>query len=530
MNKRIIILGVLLAFCNIVEGEEVIPKNVERRFNLEVFRMLDTYESCATMSTRYNAGNFKDLFESSNIEIYNDLMGLSEKETIPVTEYIQLLQQEDIRASKVVIKEVRKERITDGGDVWLMDITFDKTISYIYQKILLDAEEYYGVPYHIKMRLSYPKNSDDKRGCKIVALEGKLNSNVTPFPSNYMVIQKVSENKGIEESVTYQGGTMQFNRFNQMFLSHGDKLLYHDTDVKMRIEQDSLSSHLYRLSFHRRHFRIKPHVEFSLNGYYELKDASVPYLGMKNKDITFGFDIGYTFPTKKKMRVGIFSGFALSNSEVNFSIDSLNYNYNAGSSLDVDGDNYIRYYEVRNMKQNISLKTLVIPFYLDLDFLISKYFSVYLNIGAKAYINLSNTVSSYLDVYKYGVYPSYGNLRIDEAWMNHFGHEILGNDSQQRNFVKETNSVDAFAGGGFRLLLYRQLYLDLGLHYQTTIYNTPISMPNENVSLQPNGANTKFPLIEYLPEGKERIHSITSNFEGLKRKAFKLNVGLMIKF
>ena len=530
MNKRYIILYVLLAFCCFAKADDVIPKNVERRFNLEVFKMLGTYESCATMSNRDDAELFTNLFDSESLEIYNDLMGLSDKPRLMVSEYVQLLRQKDIQARKVAIKEVRKVRVSDGGIVWLMDISFDKMISYSYQGVLFDAETYYGVPYHIEMQFSYPKNSEDNRGCKIVALRGTLKSDVLPLPIDYMAIQKAGDSKGREEAVTYNGNALQFNSYDQMLLPRGEKLICTDADLKIRLERDSISSHLYRLSFHPRRFRIKPHVEFSLDGYYEQKGDKVPYLGMKSKDITFGLDVGYTFPSKGIVRTGIYTGLALSSSEVNYAIDNLNYKYNAGPNLDLDGDSYTRYYEIRNMKQDINLKTLVVPIYLDLDFLVSKYFSAYLNVGARAYINLSNTVSSHLDAYKYGVYESYGNLRMDETWLNHFGQEQLGNEFQQRNFVKETNSLDGFVGGGFRVLLYRQLYFDLGFNYQMTVFNTPISMPNENVSLQPNNGLTKFPLIEYLPEGKERIHSITSNFEGLKRKAFKLNVGLMIKF
>ena len=539
MNKRNIMLCVLLAFCSLAKADNIIPKNVERRFNLEVFKMLDAYESSATMSSKDHADIFKALFDSDQIEIYNDLIGLAKKSKLSVADYIQLLRQDGVGAPKVAIKEVRKERVMDGGNVWLMDVSFDKTISYYYQDVFLDAERYYGEPYHIKMRFSYPKDDGDFRDCKIVALEGSLSKNAKPFPSDYVAIEieKKDENKGREEDVSYQGNSLQFYR-NQMILPYGDlvKLSYNDGDVKMSYKQDTRSSHLYWLSFHPRHFRIKPHAEFSLNGYYELKGNTVPYLGFKNKDITYGFDIGYAFPTKKKVRAGLFTGLALSNSEINFSINNLNYHYNAGPTLDVDGDSYVRYYNVSNMTQNINIKTLVIPLYLDLDYQFLKYLSAYLNVGAKAYINLSNTMSSKLFVKKYGIYPSYNNLRIDENLIvggksvNGFGSESLYSDSQQRNFVKETNSLDAFAGAGFRVLLYRQFYLDLGLQYQQTIYNTPISMPNENVSLQPSGAETKFPLIEYLPEGKERIHSITSHFDGIKRKALKLNVGLMIKF
>ena len=172
MNKRYIILYVLLAFCCFAKADDVIPKNVERRFNLEVFKMLGTYESCATMSNRDDAELFTNLFDSESLEIYNDLMGLSDKPRLMVSEYVQLLRQKDIQARKVAIKEVRKVRVSDGGIVWLMDISFDKMISYSYQGVLFDAETYYGVPYHIEMQFSYPKNSEDNRGCKIVALRG----------------------------------------------------------------------------------------------------------------------------------------------------------------------------------------------------------------------------------------------------------------------------------------------------------------------------------------------------------------------
>jgi hypothetical protein len=534
MNRRNIILCVLLAICSLADAGDIIPKNVERRFNLEVFRILDEYEFRTTLSDNNDVYRFKALFASDSIEIFNDLMGLSEKPRIPLDEYIELLQQEDIKGRNMKIREVRKERVIDGDSVWLMDITFDKVVQYIHQKVKLYADKYYGEPYHITMRLSYPKNANDsiEHECKIVAINGKRDStNRPPLPIDYKVILKESVNSKLLDNVTLQGRKLQFDGYNQMFVSNVDNLSYSDADVKMRLKRDSVSSHIYRLTFRRRHFRFKPHVEFSLGGYYKTNGSSVPYLETKSKDFTYGFDLGYTFPTKGKVRVGIFSGIGLSSSEVRFSIDSLNYSYNASPYLDVDGDYYIRHYEVRNMKQTINLKTVMLPVYLDFDVLFSKRFSAYLNIGAKAYFKLSNKVSSELEAYKYGVYPLYGNLRLDEKWgYNRFGLEKLGNESQERDFVRVKNTIDAFAGGGFRFLLYRQVYLDLGVQYQFTVSQTPIDMPHETISLRANGAFTPSPIVDYSSKGKERIHSVTGNFDGIKRNTLKLNVGLMLKF
>ena len=418
----------------------------------------------------------------------------------------------------------------DGGSVWLMDVTFDKAIRYYHKNVLLDAEEYYGEPYHIRVRFSYPKNEEDSRGCKIVALEGSINSTAPFLPTDYMAIERLTEKTDREEAVVYQGEKLKFNRSGQMLLPPNAKLSYYDADVKMRLEQDTVSNHIYRLTFRSRHFRFKPRIEFSLGRNYALKGKSIDYLKTQSKDLTMGFDFGYTFPTKSKMRIGIFTGVALSNSEVNLSIDDLNYYYYAGPNLDVDGDSYKRYYEVSNMKQTINLKMLMIPLYFDFDFLMSKSISTYLDIGVKAYSNLSNKVSTQLDVYKYGIYPKYQNLFMDESWLNRFGSERLDDSSQQYDFVEVVKTVDAFVGAGIRIQLYRQLYFDLGLHYQLTVYKTPIEMPYETVSLSPNEAVTQCPLVEYRQNGSERVHNIVSHFDGIKRNALKLNVGLLIKF
>ena len=92
MYKINIILCIFIASCCMAKADDVISKDVERRFNLEVFRRLGEYESCSTMSTRDQSRRFVQLFETENIEIYNDLIGLSDKPKLSVSEYVQLFQ------------------------------------------------------------------------------------------------------------------------------------------------------------------------------------------------------------------------------------------------------------------------------------------------------------------------------------------------------------------------------------------------------------------------------------------------------
>lgn len=496
--------------------------------------MLNTYEQSSTMFTPDNVRKFKELFASDDMEIFNDLMGLSPKPKLSVTDYCETFLQKNVMARRVFIKDVKKGFVSDGDSVWIMDVTFDKNVSYFYQKVYLDAEEFYGSPYHIKLQFSYSKNEVNDRNervCKIISLEGSVDDQTPTFPSDFMVIEKnVEKNKNREETVTYQGGNLKFNKYNQMILPRGEKLSYHDADVKIRLNQDTTSNRIYKISFHPRHFRFKPHAEFSLFSNYALKGKPISYLDKKSKDFSIGFDLGYVFPTKRIMRVGIFSGVALSFSDMSLGIDSLDYNYFAPSSLDADGDNYIRHYEVRNMKQDIKIRTVMVPLYLDFDFTLSPKASAYFDVGAKVYSNLSNEVTTSVDVYKYGVYPKYQNLRIDGTWLNKFGSEHLGQGSQQHKHVEIVKSVDAFLAAGYRLQLYRQLFFDLGLQYQITVLKTPIDMPFEEVYLAPNGSGTHLPLIGYSKSGKEVVYQIGSHFDGIKRNAFKLNVGFFIKF
>ena len=72
---------------------------------------------------------FVRLFENEDIQIYNDLLGLSNKKTLSVKEYRSLMENSAL-SPNIEIQNVRKKAIYFENGYWKMDIMFEKEISY----------------------------------------------------------------------------------------------------------------------------------------------------------------------------------------------------------------------------------------------------------------------------------------------------------------------------------------------------------------------------------------------------------------
>jgi len=522
--KKLIVF--LVTITNIVcTYAQSIPVRTERDFSLKVYRMLDAYELSSSVNDEDTRANFIQLFSSSNLEIYNDLMGLSDAEYLSVDEYSKLLLSKvKSSATSVEIKNVRKGSIVDNGDAWMMPVSFEKEMIYSNNcGILLSNKDYYHNDYHLEAVFMYDKSTHE---CKINKLDGGIITDVARFPVEYDVFQQTSDR---DKDVKVNGDSVSFNRYHQAIVPKNASVHYKDQDVVMKVVYDDPDCNLFHMKYTPKHWRVKPYVEFSMGDYFKSKeDVNSPLNNNINKETCFGLDLGYFFPSKGSVKVGMFAGIAFSKSKFGLTTDDFSYNYLAPSSADMDGDTYYRYYQLSNVEQSLKLTDLVVPFYFDFDFRFSHSFSLFLDLGIKAHFNLNKKTVTSLTSDTHGVYPAYDNLLIAETWLNNFGSHQL-NESNSNPDLKINTVVDAFAGVGFRMKIYGPISVEAGLRYQYGFMDY-IKNDDEPLTLNSGSILESSAFVTYTVDGGEKVNDLTKAFSSVKHNALKLNVGLTYKF
>ncbi len=513
----------LVASLSNVTAQNLLEPRLERQFNLAVYRMLDSYERCSSVDSREDRQEFINLFTSPELPIFNDLMGLYYGSDISVKEYADLFQKQAI-AKKIVIKNVRHSEIVDGGETFDMAIDFDKFMEYSSTcGVYLSPTSYYGKNLSLHAVFSMNKESGT---VKISQLTGELPSSVPVFPERYEVLQKTAETAMFDDQLTLDGNKIRYNSFDQAYLPVNSTLVFRDVDVTMRLLREG-DCGLMRTKYTQRRWRIKPNVEFALGDFYTLSNAPGD-INAKGSATQFGVDFGYAFPSKGKIKLALFIGAALSSSKIIFSMDRYNYQYSASGLADVDNDTYLRCYELVDLKQELKSSDLVIPLYLESEFRFHKYFSLFLQVGAKGYVPITNSASSSAEAHIYGIYPQYQDLRLEESWLNGFGKHSLNSEYLANSTLNTKLVVDGFVGAGARILLYGPISLDLGLRYQASFMNY-IENHNSlvNMSSMPNPDNS---FSSYTVLGGEKVRNLFRTISSTKHSSLQFNVGLTFKF
>lgn len=524
MNKYIKTIAIAILT---IGGNNALAQNLsleqQRQFNLKALELIQDYELNSTMSNAEAAGEFLYLFDNESVQIYNDLLGFSTKKKLSVAEYISLFREKS-KTPNIMLKDLRKGDIYSDNQNWLLDITFDKEIFYTDAcGTLLSSAEYYGTDHKMKATIAMDKETGRTF---IKALEGGIDSKVAPLPEKYAVIK----NDGSEyiKDVLCNGERLSFNKFNQALVPSNPVFLFSDSDVNMKVNREQSSScEAYSLSFTPVHWRIKVYGEMSIGDFYKI--SNLPNgLNAKSSATSFGLDVGYVFPSKSKVKFGVFLGAAYSMSKLDLTMDKLNYSYAASQNADMDNDNYNRYYELSNISQSMKINNIVIPVYLDLDYRTSKRFSVYVQAGIKNYLQMNATTDFNADAYAYGIYPKYSNLRLDETWLNEFGNKHLTTSNLESDKVEvKSFSLDGFAGLGFRVKLVGSLLLDAGVNYQMGLMKVAEAPATSVLFSNPREENA---LVNYTVAGGEHARTLIEGVDNIKRQGLNVKFGLMFKF
>lgn len=529
--RKILSMFIIAIFAITAFAQSPTPEQMYK-MNADALKMVLEYKAQANMN---KPRRFVRLFENEEIQIYNDLLGLSNKKLLSVHEYRTLMEKKALYPT-IKIQNVKKNNVYQNKGLWMMDITFEKELTYTDNcGVLFSTDEYYGEYHTIEMSLVW---DDNLEACKIVKLRGKNNSNAKEL-TDYKVIVSAENEKDQkrEKNIRVNGRTLKFNSFSQCIIPANAEISYvNDDDMKFELVQNETGCEVYSIAFNPMGMRLKPH--YNLGAIVPFGKSANGLSLSKSMNHEFGVDLGYMIPTKGLFQMGFYAGVGFASSTTVFGMDTINYHYQAGAEADIDGDSYIRHYTIEHASQKLSMMDVTIPVYLDFNFHIHKIVSLYLDLGIKNYINISAELSELNGSYSsWGIYPQYSDLVLNHTTgLSQFAAPGTTLPSQTTSSAMDINSysMDLLSALGVRVKLkdkqFFPLYFDFSIGYQHSLL-APYKNANAlTVSDIQGNVSAQEAFSTYTVESGESVMPLSAFVSELKRKMVTFNFGITYKF
>lgn len=539
MKKYIImIVASLMAMAS---KAQTISVEEERGFYQKVYALFTEYAQSASLSDEAEQYTFRKLFANGEMLICNDLMSLDHSEKLSVDEYISILQ--DAKRVKVVVRNIKKDgAVEDAGDAWVVPIAFEKGMSYSKSGTLFSSFDYFGKYYRLRAELSLNKTTGE---CYISKLEADPQHEWLSFPEKFVVLERTREddnkrNYKRDSKLTINGQGINWNLYGQIILHDDDKVKYNNSLVDLEIITAGKGGGTkIRAKYNDKAFRVRANVGYSLSDFNTLadiqNDANISV--SDNKEMSFGVDVGYVFPSTSKFYFGIFTGLNMSSNNFTMNMASnvkSNITDIEDCTADEDGDTYTRHYVLKGngVSQKLKATNLTIPLYGDFEYQMTPFLSVYADLGVKFQLT-SGTWSAYIDDYEtFGTFYDYNNVVIkggpngEKLNLNGFG-EWKGRDMEvDEEGVEKSMSIHALAGLGLRFNLNKSFAFDAGVQYMTSGTSWKINTNKKRIfDYEP-------PIRATTPEEKAKGDKVNlmRQTSGLKNGAFRVTASLIYKF
>lgn len=534
------ILMIVASLMAIASKAQTISVEEERGFYQKVYALFTEYAQSASLSDEAEQYTFRKLFANGEMLICNDLMSLDYSDKLSVDEYISILQ--DAKRVKVVVRNIKKDgAVEDAGDAWVVPIAFEKGMSYSKSGTLFSSFDYFGKYYRLRAELSLNKTTGE---CYISKLEADPQHEWLRFPETFVVLERTREddnkrNYKRDSKLTINGQEINWNLYDQIILHDDEKVKYNNSPVELEIITEGKGGGTKkRAKYNDKAFRVRANVGYSLSDFNTLadiqNDANISV--SDNKEMSFGVDFGYVFPSTSKFYFGIFTGLNISsnNFTMNMAPDvESNITDIEDCTADEDGDTYTRHYVLKGngVSQKLKATNMTIPLYGDFEYQMTPLLSVYADLGVKFQLT-SGTWSAYIDDYEtFGTFNEYNNVVIkggpngEKLNLNGFG-EWKGREMEvDEEGMEKSMSIHALAGLGLRFNLNKSFAFDAGVQYMTS-----------GKSWKMNGSKGIFdyelPVSATTPEEKAKGDKVNlmRQTSGLKNGAFRVTASLIYKF
>lgn len=503
---------------------------LERQITRSALLTIDDYVAYNTVANDETYYSFLDIFVGDSARVYNDLFGFLPESTkeVGAKKYADLLKHGS-KTLQTSVANQNKGNIWKEGNVWKIQMSFDKTISHTNScGIYYGSQEFYGKAYRLTATLVY---DDDRKTCKIERIDGQLDA-ARRLPADYYVFMR--NDSARDSRLKYNGKALDFNSRKQMFVPAPldvSMFTYDDPDTKLMLSMNEECKKV-TMAYKQSPFRLIAHYDFGLGSAYSLSDEY--NLITSSSANSFGIDVGYSFPSRNRFKTALFLGLGMSTGKIDASYAKGQYEFR--SSDDVDGDTYTRCYTDLALSQTLKVNSINIPLYVDLSYRFGRYLSTYLDLGAQICLNMGQKVQDVEgQAYVYGLYGKYDDLRLDEQWgyngfgMQDFSLAAVDNDKQLKNF-----NVDLLGKFGFRVgIPHTPLSVDLGVNYQLGVMDL-LSKTGSPVDLYSPYARWEALVYNTINDSslssQEHVRNFASALSKFKNQSLKIHVGLMMKF
>lgn len=268
-------------------------------------------------------------------------------------------------------------------------------------------------------------------------------------------------------------------------------------------------------------FSLKPHADIGVGSAMNIK-SDFKDLSKSSSSSDFGIDLGYTFWRSGENRLEANIGLGYSTTSLKFNVPAMDYSYNAPASADVDGNAYIRYYELSEMSQKLNLGYFTIPLYLTYGYNFSKSVGLHVDLGFKfgfkCNASLNNVSGS---AYSYGVYPEYDDLVMGDPWIDEYGNSNLA-EAVKGKVDASGFYASLLLGAAFDVNVYGPLWFNVGLRYNCGFTNSFRHL------YAPSNFNATSAPVTYTVANGEEVKPMTGYLTSSRLSPLAIHVGFTI--
>lgn len=273
-------------------------------------------------------------------------------------------------------------------------------------------------------------------------------------------------------------------------------------------------------------FAIKGYDNIGLNKPMSITNVQ-PGQTSKSTYNSFGLDFGYTFWRRGAQSLEANIGVGYSFTTTTFTIGEMNYHYNAPASADMDGNPYVRYYQISNLRQKSTLGYFQVPIYLDYQYKPLSWLGIYAQVGFGLGFRVSgNTGDVSGSCFSYGVFPEYDDLLIDAPYLDEFGYRSLTQAKKGPQSMKGF-LPSVMAGVGFEFYTYKPVSFVVGIRYNAGLGHA-FSGKYDISSSSEYTAETA-PVTYTVADGQV-VKALSDYTTGSRLSPLSLHVGVNVRF
>lgn len=511
---EIVVLGNILSAQNL-------PNAGQRRMNLAVLETIEKLETLSSMSDSEQANEYIGLFSDPETMVFNDLIGVSDVEMLPLSEYVSCLR----KMKNVVVRFSHVERsrpYIEAGSL-CVDVTFDKTISYVDQRgVHYSSEDIYGGPYKIEVVFSYDDFDDS---CHIESYSGSLECG-DALASDHLVLRK----KRLYEDLRFRNAETPmhdgyyaadecspicFDQSGHLILpsTAASEDWYYmqniplDWDPDKSLHAEAKADGFFDLHSRDRHMRIKAYNSTAPAGVFRME-------GDLDRKITVGNETGvefrYMFDLGNQINLGALFSAGVSYSYIDVAQKGFGYSYDYTSSIK-------RQYDFDIFGQKFHTLDVTSSLGVAMEYTFARRWTLDYTLGCKAYYNVYAGSGDVYCIYE----VTHGDKEPDYI-KGHFKKESIVDMVDFKSGIS-TLPFSIFTRLGFDVSLSSSSILTFGLGFEQGLNDYYQS------ELIPFNSYEYPVMYSGKSRSDEARYSLGNSFD-LVRRALWVDLGYMFRF